>query len=102
MKAFLSRCLVFFLLLPVTLAAAQPQPDALHKFFSQYFEEKLADDPEFATSIGRHDYDDRWTDWSKEGRERRRAHMSARLKELDQFPTTGLNDEDQLSLRLLM
>ncbi|PYX83423.1 MAG: hypothetical protein DMG68_22250, partial [Acidobacteria bacterium] len=32
---------------------------------SQYFEEKLADDPEFATSIGRHDYDDRWTDWSK-------------------------------------
>lgn len=101
MKAFLSRCLVFFLLLPVTLAAAQPQPDALHKFFSQYFEEKLADDPEFATSIGRHDYDDRWTDWSKEGRERRRAHMSARLKELDQFPTTGLNDEDQLSLRLL-
>ena len=101
MKAFPFRCLVFFFLSLSTLAAQSPRADALHKFFSQYFEEKLADDPEFATSIGRHDYDDRWTDWSKEGRERRRERMNARLQQLDQFPTTDLSEEDRLSVRLL-
>ena len=44
-------------------------------FFKDAFEERLRDEPEFATSIGRHDYDDRWNDWSKSGREQRRAHL---------------------------
>jgi uncharacterized protein (DUF885 family) len=101
MKSLPCRCVILLVLLVPSFAAVQSSADALHKFFTQVFEEKLADDPEFATSIGRHDYDDRWTDWSKAGRDRRREHMTGWLKELDQFPTAGLSDEDQLSVRLL-
>ena len=36
----------------------------------------LRDDPEFAATVGRHDYDDRWTDRSATGRTQRRAHLS--------------------------
>jgi uncharacterized protein (DUF885 family) len=70
-------------------------------FFKETFEERLRDDPEFATSVGRHDYDDRWNDWSKAGREQRRAHLEQRLRQLSGFPQAGLNPQDRLSARLL-
>jgi hypothetical protein len=38
--------------------------ESLADFFKQTFEERLRDDPEFATTVGRHDYDDRWTNRS--------------------------------------
>ena len=34
-------------------------------FFKDTFEQMLRNDPEYATGVGRHEYDDRWTDWSK-------------------------------------
>ncbi len=70
-------------------------------FFKETFEERLRDDPEFATSVGRHDYDDRWNDWSKAGREQRRAHLEQRLRQLSAFPQGSLNPQDRLSARLL-
>ena len=45
----------------------------------------LRDNPEFSTGIGRHDYDDRWTDWSRAGRAQRRERLQRRLKQLDGF-----------------
>ncbi|MBV9746877.1 MAG: DUF885 domain-containing protein, partial [Acidobacteriia bacterium] len=59
------------------------------------------DEPEFATTIGRHDYDDRWTDWSKAGRDLRRAHRMERLRQLSAFPLSNLNPQDRLSARLM-
>src|SRR5215469_4228585 len=70
-------------------------------FFNETFEERLRDDPEFATSIGRHDYDDRWNDWSKAGRDQRRAHLEQRLRQLSAFPQATLNPQDRLSARLM-
>src|SRR5205807_9764485 len=61
--------------------SAQPsstQPTELASFFAQYFEERLRDEPEFATNVGRHEYDDRWSDLSKQGREQRRSHLVQR------------------------
>src|SRR5258706_3455393 len=83
------------------LAVAQTSSADLTKFFSQYFEEKLRDEPEFATTVGRHEYDDRWSDLSKQGREQRRAHMQQRLDQLHKFGVQGLSEQDALSIRLL-
>ena len=69
-------------------------------FFKDAFEEQLRDSPEGATAIGRHDYDDRWADWSGRGRAAVRQHLEARLKQVAALPTDGLGDEDQLSVRL--
>ena len=71
------------------------------KFFADYFEERLRDEPEFATTVGRHDYDDRWADVSKKGLEQHRAHLAARLEELQKFPGGGLSAQEQLSVKLL-
>jgi len=82
-------------------AAAQSSSDELSKFFAQYFEERLRDDPEFATTVGRHDYDDRWSDLSKQGREQRRAHLQQTFDRLQKFGAQGLSEQDALSVRLL-
>jgi len=73
----------------------------IRAFFTQTFEERLRDDPEFATSIGRHEYDDRWTDWSKAGREQRRTHMEQRLRQLGSFSIGTLTGQDRLSAELI-
>ncbi len=62
----------------------------MDEFFKQTFEEMLRANPEQATSIGRHEYDDRWTDWSKPARAQRRQFFESRLAMLHQFPSTDL------------
>jgi uncharacterized protein (DUF885 family) len=74
---------------------------SIEDFFKSYFEETLKDEPEYATNVGRHEYDDRWSDLSKSGREQRLAHMRSRLTELSKFKLDSLSEQDQLSSRLL-
>ncbi len=90
-------CLLLVLVLP-WLAPAQT---SVADFFKQAFEEQLRDNPEFATGIGRHDYDDRWTDWSKAGRSLRRTHIEQRLKQLGTFSGATLSPQNRLTVRLL-
>ncbi|MBS0393655.1 MAG: DUF885 domain-containing protein [Proteobacteria bacterium] len=73
---------------------------SLQVFFHDAFEERLRDSPEMATAIGRHDYDDRWNDWSVTGRAVARRHLEQRLRQAAALPTAGLSAEDRLSLRL--
>ncbi|HWZ83154.1 MAG TPA: DUF885 domain-containing protein [Terriglobales bacterium] len=89
------------LCLSVPLSVAQTSSADLSKFFTQYFEDRLRDDPEFATNVGRHEYDDRWSDLSKQGRDQRRAHLQQAFDQLQKFGTKGLSDQDALSIRLL-
>jgi len=93
-------CAAALLLAPLA-GRAQSGSEALQKFFAQAFEERLREEPELATSIGRNDYDDRWNDWSKAGRDERRAHLEQRLKQLEAIPLDGATDEEKLSARLL-
>src|SRR5579862_4116240 len=93
--------LLLALLVSMPLVAQRNPAADIHAFFAQTFEERLRDEPEFATSIGRHEYDDRWNDWSRAGRAQRRAHMEARLKQLGSFPVANLGAQDQLSAQLL-
>ena len=90
-----------FLSFPLPRATAQTSSADLSKFFTQYFEQRLRDDPEFATTVGRHEYDDRWSDLSKVGRAQRRAHLQQTFDQLQKFGTQGLSEQDALSVRLL-
>ena len=94
---FVSRFSVVLLLLLVRSGSAQ----SIDSFFKDTFEQMLRDDPELATAIGRHEYDDRWTDWSKSGREEQRRFFQERLKALAQFSLSGLSAEDNLTARLV-
>jgi uncharacterized protein (DUF885 family) len=89
-------CLVPLLFLQ-QFAWAQSAAD----FFRQTFEERLRDDPEFATGVGRHEYDDHWTDRSATGRAQRRAHLDRRLEQLNAFPAASLAGQDRITVRLL-
>lgn len=91
----------FWGLLLVVPSLAQSPPSSIQDFFRQSFEERLRDEPEIATSVGRHEFDDRWSDWSKAGREQRRQHLQQQLQRLGTFRTDTLSPEDRLSARLL-
>ena len=88
------------LAVPAFLRAQTPH-DAIQKYFKDYFDARLRDDPEFATNAGHYENADKWNDWSKAGRERRRASDEETLRGLDKFPLASLSEEDQLSARLL-
>ena len=63
--------------------------EKLHRIFEEYYEDKLLNHPEIATSVGRDDYNDRWTDWSTEAR-------SVRLKDLRRYESRILEIDEQL------
>ena len=74
--------------------------ESVDHFFQDTFEQMLRDDPQFATSVGRHGYDDRWTDWSKAAREKRRQFLADRLKMVTSLRSNA-SPENQLSLRIV-
>jgi len=84
-------------------SSSQPSSPELAKFFADYFEERLRDSPEFATNVGRHEYDDRWSDLSKDGRAARRAHLERALATDEKFfaQQASLSDQDRLSVKLM-
>jgi len=103
-KSLVVGVLVLFALplwFDVPQSKAQAPSASIQDFFKSYFEETLKDEPEYATGVGRHDYDDRWSDLSKAGRELRLARMRSRLAELEKFKLDSLSEQDQLSARLL-
>src|SRR5580692_6291075 len=92
----LRRCFLLLSLVP-QLALSQ----SIDAFLKETFEEMLRGDPEFATGIGRHDYDDHWTDWSKAGRDQRRHFFEQRLEMLKRFPEADLSPANRLTVRLV-
>ncbi len=78
------------------LAQGQPPAD----FFKDTFDQMLRDNPEYATGVGRHEFDDRWTDWSKAGRDRRRQFFEQRLAQLA-AAHTGDSAQDLLTKRVV-
>jgi uncharacterized protein (DUF885 family) len=92
MRPIVALCL--FALAP--LAHAQTSAG----FFKDTFEQMLRNDPEYATGAGRHEYDDRWTDWSKAARDQRRKFFEDRLAQLT-AAKTGDTAEDILTKRVM-
>lgn len=88
------RCIAALL-----ICAAAPLAHG-QSFFKDTFEQILRNDPEYATGVGRHEYDDRWTDWSKGAREERRRFFEQRLAQLDSAQI-GDSAEDLLTKRVV-
>ncbi len=74
---------------------------ALYELFTAYWEWRLANEPELATSIGRTDYNHRWRDWSKASRDRARVARQEFLQQLLYLGTGNLTPGDRLSTHLL-
>src|SRR5271156_671812 len=91
------RYLAAYLVLALS-ALAQGQSSG--GFFKETFEQMLRDNPEFSTMTGHHEFDDRWTDWSKAARDQRRRFFEQRLGQVD-AAVTGDSAEDVLTKRLI-
>src|SRR6266545_6205455 len=87
-------------LLAVSLGTLLAQGTTAADFFKNTFDGMLRANPEFATSTGHHEFNDRWTDWSKAARDARRQCFAARLAELDAL-RVGDSPQDQLTARLV-
>src|SRR5436309_2848141 len=88
------------LLLLVTIVRLVPA-QSVDSFLKETFEQMLRNDPEFATTVGRHDYDNLWTDWTKAGRTQRRHFFEQRLSMVDAFSSSEISPENRLSLRVI-
>ena len=73
----------------------------LRQAFANYWQWRLADRPELATSVGRSEHNDRWTDWSKSARERRRAARQEFLQQVVYVSPGNLTAAEHLSADLL-
>lgn len=86
-------------LLPVQMVGQTPE--AAQQVFQHYFETKLRDEPEFATTTGHYENANEWNDWSRAGRQLRRQHAEQTLSDIEKLPVSGISDSDELSVRLL-
>ena len=90
-----SMILVFLLLLPIPAAADEVAK--LHGLFDREWELRLKEDPLFATSVGRHDYDDRLPSVTPADLERQAAATKSMLGELAAIDRSQLPAEEQVS-----
>jgi len=74
---------------------------SLRSLFVTYWDWKLATQPELATRVGHTEFNDRWRDLSKAGRERVRARRKEFLQELIYISTGNLTVADRLSANVL-
>lgn len=80
----------------------EPNEAALHRLFGEYYEFLLRSSPELATEVGRRDYNDRWTDHSRQGRDAFRAEQRSFLDRVHEIPTEGLTEQESVSRALLV
>src|SRR4051812_47775735 len=80
-------------------AAASPGADSVTAVASDFWEWQLRENPEDATSVGDHRYDDRLTDLSAEGFSRRAKAARALERRLDDLGT--LSTEDAITADVL-
>lgn len=83
-------------------AAPQSTTEPIDKIFEAYYEELLRASPEQATSVGRTEYDDRWSDFSASGRASWRAKQSGFIEQLEAIDAASLDEQRRISRALLL
>ena len=73
---------MFAALVLIAATAASAGVPKLHAIFDRYWEIRLREDPLFATSVGRHDYDDRLPSLTPADLARRQSERKETLREL--------------------
>ena len=74
---------------------------ALRQLFADYWRWHLADEPEDATRIGVHSFDDRWRDWSKTGRAVARERRQEFLRNFQYAGLGNLTNRERLWVTLV-
>lgn len=75
---------------------------ALFQLYADYWNWRLSESPELATRVGRHEFDDRWRDWSKEARARAADRRREFLQQLLYVNSAGnLTEGNRLTANLL-
>src|SRR5215208_4381354 len=75
--------------------------ESLRSLFITYWDWKLATQPELATRVGHTEFNDRWRDLSKRGRDRVRERRKEFLQELIYISTGNLTVSQRLSANVL-
>jgi len=78
-----------------------PSSQALHQLFNDYWEWRLATQPELATQVGRREHNSRWSDLSRGARERARGARQEYLERAMFLSPGTLSPSDLLSALLL-
>jgi uncharacterized protein (DUF885 family) len=98
---------VVLIALASTVGAAQNPPldarvKALNSIFSDYWEDLLKHQPDFASSIGDNRYNDQLPDYSVQAYNESLARGRAFLSRLTEVDAAGMTDQQQLSKDLLV
>jgi len=92
--------LLFLVALP---AAADPTPgEALRQLFDTAWQDTLQESPEMATYIGAPGHNDRWSDLSPAGLDRRRDRVRKLLQAAQAIDRGRLADSDKINLDLFI
>jgi uncharacterized protein (DUF885 family) len=92
---------------PVIIAAQGPErfsgpsSQTLAQLTGDYWEWRLAVQPETATRVGRTDHNDRWRDWSKAARDRHRRDREEFLQKAMYLSPGNLNPTDLVTSLLM-
>ena len=95
-RTFVFVCLIFLLTAPSS-SAPTGAVAKLHDLFDRDWEFRLKEDPLFATSVGRHEYDDRLPSVTPADLERQNAATKSFLAELAAIDRAGLPAEEQVN-----
>ena len=74
---------------------------ALRQLFADYWRWHLANQPEDATRVGVHSFDDRWQDWSKTARVAARERRQEFLRNFQYAGLGNLTNRERMSLALI-
>ena len=77
--------------------ASQPEVKRLHELFDRNWEIRLRENPMFATSVGRHEYDDRMPSVTPADLERRQNQRKETLAELKRIDRAKLPADEQVN-----
>jgi uncharacterized protein (DUF885 family) len=93
------------LLIAMPLIAASETADKkaqLKHLFAEEWEYELRESPELATSIGDYRYNDRWSDSSLAHVQVQKRDLQDWLAKFQKFDSSGLDEQDALSLQLMV
>ena len=93
------------LLIAMPLIAASEtaaKKDQLKQLFADEWEYELRESPELATSIGDYRYNDRWSDSSLAHVQVQKRDLQGWLDNFQKFDPSGLDEQDTLSLQLMV
>jgi uncharacterized protein (DUF885 family) len=87
---------------PAVETTVEGNRKALDQIFKDYWEQNLAHDPEFASTLGDKRFNDQITDYSVKAYNEGLAREQTLLMRLAVIDTTGLTDQEKISFNLLL